>query len=80
VGLKDEPSLFEYIERHKLAGEMAYFKTSRDGHPWYPLLYGIYPGRSVALAAQEKLSAKLQQKDIWIRNMVSVHKEINAAK
>ncbi|MFC1602985.1 SPOR domain-containing protein [Pseudomonadota bacterium] len=80
VGLKDEASLHEYIERHKLTGELAYFKTSRNGQPWYPLLYGNYPGRSVAMTAQVKLSAKLRQKDIWIRNMVSVHTEINAQK
>ena len=80
VGLKDESSLQEYIERHKLTGEVAYFKTSRNNHPWYPLLYGIYPGRSVAMAAQVKLSAKLRQKDIWIRNIASVHEEINAQK
>jgi len=80
VGLRDESSLHEYIDRHKLTGEVAYFKTSRNNHSWYPLLYGIYPGRSVAMAAQVKLSAKLRQKDIWIRNIASVHEEINAQK
>ncbi len=78
IGLKDKPSLYVYIKRHKLAGDLAYFKTSRNGQPWYPLLYGSYSGRAVAIAAKEELSLQLQQKDIWIRNLGAVHKEINA--
>ncbi len=69
-----------YIRQHRLAGKVAYFKTSRNGQPWYPLLYGIYPNRAAAIAARPGLAAQLRQKGIWVRSLESVHKEINAAK
>jgi len=78
IGLKDEPGLFDYIKKHKLTEDAAYFKTSRNGHPWYPLFYGIYPNRAMAITARSKLSTQLNQKDIWIRNLAAIHKEIKA--
>jgi len=80
IGLTDRSKIPAYIKRHKLAGKIAYFKTSRNGQPWYPLLYGIYPDRAAAIAARPKLASKLRQKDIWTRSLESVHKEINAGK
>ncbi len=80
IGLTDRSKIPAYIKRHKLAGQVAYFKTSRNGKPWYPLLYGIYPDRAAAIAARPKLASQLRQKGIWARNLESVHKEIEAAK
>jgi len=80
IGLTDRSNIPTYIKQHKLTGKIAYFKTSRNGQPWYPLLYGIYPNRAAAIAARPKLASKLRQKDIWTRSLESVHKEIKAAK
>ncbi|MCF6354656.1 MAG: AAA family ATPase [Candidatus Polarisedimenticolaceae bacterium] len=80
IGLTDHSNIPAYIKRHKLAGQVAYFKTSRNGKAWYPLLYGIYPDRAAAIAARPKLASQLRQKGIWARSLESVHKEIEAAK
>ncbi len=80
IGLKDRAGLFDYIKQHELTGEAAYFKTSRNSHPWYPLLYGVYPNRAMAIAARSKLSVQLNQKDIWVRNLAAIHKEIKATR
>ena len=80
IGLTDRSNIPAYIKQHKLAGQVAYFKTSRNGKVWYPLLYGIYPDRAAAIAARPKLASQLRQKGIWARSLESVHKEIETAK
>lgn len=80
IALTDKSNIPAYIKQHKLTGKIAYFKTSRNGQPWYPLLYGIYPNRDTAIAARPKLASQLQQKGIWTRTLESVQKEIKAEK
>lgn len=78
IGLRDEPAIREFIKRHGLEGKAAYFKTSRGGRPWFPLLYGIYPDRKAAIAARSRLPRKLRRPDIWVRSLESVQTEIRA--
>ena len=80
IAFQDKSNILKFTKRHRLAGKIAYFKTTRNGQPWYPLLYGIYPNKAAAIAARPKLSSQLHKKDIWARSLDSVHKEIKAAK
>ncbi|MCB1753839.1 MAG: SPOR domain-containing protein, partial [Gammaproteobacteria bacterium] len=57
-------------------GNAAYFRTKSNGRPWFPVLYGLYPSRSAAVAARAKLPGKLATKDVWPRSMASVHQAI----
>ncbi len=79
IGLTDPANMAAYIKQHGLTEKAAYFETSRNGRPWYPLLYGVYPDRAAAVAARPGLASRLRQKGIWVRSLDSVQKEIRAA-
>ena len=76
IGAGDEQAVTSFIRRHRLQGNAAYFRTKSNGRPWFPVLYGLYPSRSAAVAARAKLPGKLATKDVWPRSMASVHQAI----
>jgi DamX protein len=76
IGLQDEAGIARFLERYKLPGQTAYFRTSRQGKPWFPVLYGIYPNRDAAVAARERLPESLKKAGVWPRSLESVQKEI----
>ncbi len=81
LGVRNEESLLNFIKAHKLlqSQNVAYYKTVYKGKQWYPLLYGVYPTKSEAVAAVKKLPDKIQKSVPWIRQMSAVQKEVQAA-
>ena len=59
IGLRDAQGIPRFIKRHSLNGQAAYFRTSHQGHPWFVVLYGVYPNRSAAVKARSTLSPEL---------------------
>jgi DamX protein len=78
IGLQEEAAVSRFLERHKLPGQTAYFRTSRQGKPWFPVLYGVYPNRDAAVAARDRLPASLKRSGAWPRSLESVQKEIRS--
>ncbi len=76
IGLQDEAGVARFLARNKLPGQTAYFRTSRQGKSWFPVLYGIFPNRDAALAARDRLPENLKKTDVWPRSLESVQKEI----
>lgn len=76
IGVGDEQAVTGFIRRHRLQGNAAYFQTKSNGRPWFPVLYGIYPSRSAAVAARSKLPGNLTTKGVWPRSIASVHQAI----
>jgi DamX protein len=76
VALGEEAGISRFLERFSLPGQAAYFRTMRQGKPWFSLLYGVYPDRQAALAARARLPAELQHSDVWPRSLASVQEEI----
>jgi DamX protein len=77
VGLRDEAGVRRFIQRHPLpGGEIAYFRTDRQGKPWYSVLYGIFSDRDTAVAERAKLPPGLRRTDVWPRSLESVQKEL----
>lgn len=77
AGFQDEGAIPGFLRRHPLAGSIAYYRTTRKGRLWFPVLYGVYPDRQKANEALNRLPEKLRQSGVWIRAMDSVHKEIS---
>jgi len=75
IGLGDEKAVARFIERHRLNKDVAYFRSNRDGTPWYSVLYGIYPNRDAAVAARATLPGKLGH-GVWPRTLGSVQQAI----
>lgn len=72
VGVRDAAAAKRFIDRHRLKGDVAYFKTLRSGQPWYSVIYGVYADRSAALKARETLPPVLRKSDVWPRTYASI--------
>jgi DamX protein len=78
IGVQDEAGVSRFLERYKLPGQTAYFRTSRQGKPWFPVLYGVFPNRDAAVAAKDRLPESLKRSGVWPRSLESVQKEIQS--
>ncbi|MCB1751607.1 MAG: SPOR domain-containing protein [Gammaproteobacteria bacterium] len=76
IGVGDEGAVTNFIQRHRLQGKAAYFRTESNGRPWFPVLYGIYPSRSAAVAARSKLPEALSGQGVWPRSLASIQQAI----
>jgi DamX protein len=78
MGSWDEQEVNEFIKTHALSGKVARFTSTRQGQPWYVLIYGLYPNKEAALKASEAWSAELAALPTWLRRMDSVQKQVKA--
>ena len=76
VGVQDEQSARAFIRQHHLQGAATYFRTSRNGRPWFSVVYGVYANRGEAVAARSRLPRKLAKSGVWPRTLASVQEAI----
>ncbi|HEB97364.1 MAG TPA: hypothetical protein ENI96_13160 [Sedimenticola thiotaurini] len=76
VGVQDEDSARSFIRRHHLSGPVAYFRTTRNGRPWYAVVYGDFASRADAVAARTRLPGRLARSGAWPRTFASVQQAI----
>ena len=60
------------VSKYKLQEQAFSIQGERQGQPWYPLLWGVYPSREAALAALKDLPAELRKSGAWARSLVSL--------
>ena len=78
LGAHDQETLKKFLAQNPLV-DIAMFKTTYRNKSWYVLVHGLYPNRSEALAALEKLPASLRQNtQPWARTLTSIQKLINS--
>jgi len=73
VGVGSEQAALGFIRRHRLDGDVAYFRTVRDGKPWFSVLYGVFPDRGAALRGRSRLPSSFRSRDAWPRTFASIH-------
>lgn len=73
VAVGSEPAARRFISQYRLAGDVAIFKTRRDGKAWYAVLQGVFPDRDAAIKGRSRLPAPLNHQDPWPRTFASVH-------
>jgi DamX protein len=71
-----EAALHDFVRHHHPRGELAFFRTRRNGRPWFPLLLGVYPDHAAASAARDALPKALRATGAWPRSFASVQQEI----
>jgi len=76
LGVQEELAAKQFIRRHGIATEAAYFKTLRNGKPWYSVVYGVYSGRDAAVEAKKALPAALKSGAGWPRSFGSIQQVI----
>lgn len=76
MGVRKETTVLQFIEKYRLQGRVSYYHTYYKSGDWYPLLYGIYSTRELALAKINELHEEISKSLPWVRRLSSVHGEI----
>ncbi|MGD2137726.1 MAG: SPOR domain-containing protein [Gammaproteobacteria bacterium] len=76
LGTRYEDALLEFVERHKPAGPLAYYKGSYKGKDWYVLLQGDFPSNQAAIDAIETLPKSISKNRPWPRRLGSIQTAI----
>ena len=72
LGTASEQALINFAKRHQIEDQSAYFSTSRDGRPWFSLVYGAYPDSVSARSAAKALPAALRGLNPWSRRFQDI--------
>jgi len=78
IGLQNRKSIQQFVKKHKLFNQVAYYKTLYRKKDWYPLLYGVYPTKRDASSAMKKLPKELRKFSPWIRTFSSIQRIIKS--
>ncbi|MBD3671586.1 MAG: SPOR domain-containing protein [Gammaproteobacteria bacterium] len=66
----------DFVGKYGLTDQAAVYQTTRDGKPWYVLVYGVYDSQQAAQAAAADLPAAVRQMQPWARSFASVQADI----
>ncbi len=69
-------TLRKFIIRHKLKQHLAFYRSQRNGKPWYSLVYGDYPDKQRAIDARNQLPRGLQKQKPWIRHFGDIQQAL----
>jgi len=75
VGSGNEQAIKAFIRKHKLNEQAAYYKTVKNGKPWFAVVHGVYKNNAQALKASKAVARKTSTKP-WIRPMNSIHQDL----
>ena len=78
VGSSDRSAAIRYIRDRGITNDAAYYATSRDGQPWYVVIYGNYADRDAAQAALLHLPPTLRAASPWIRQFGDIQTHLAA--
>lgn len=67
-----------FIKQHQLTGDVGYFESSRNGKPWYSVIYGSYTDQAAANSAIASLPASMNKIKPWVRRFDDIQAAINA--
>jgi len=78
-GTNKKENADQFINQHKLADQVGYFYTVRDGKDWYSVVYGAYPDKATAQQAVTSLPSTLKVKP-WVRRFDDIQASVNASR
>ena len=76
LGGRREAAIRQFAAANRLEGTSTILRTTRDGKPWYVLLYGAYPSRAAASQALAQMPATVRAAKPWPRSIATVQAEI----
>ncbi|WP_165857652.1 AAA family ATPase [Marinobacter sp. JSM 1782161] len=65
----EEATAIDFLNQHPDVTELVYTRSTRQGKPWYVVIYGRFPSREEARAAIARLPGNLARHDVWIRSL-----------
>lgn len=76
LGAQEEATVKRFLSQYPSLRKVAYYKTWRQGKPWYVVVQGDYPSDAAARAAIAQLPASLQKQSPWIRKVEIIHGQL----
>jgi DamX protein len=80
LGLSELQALRNYARDLTLQGDVAWFRTQRNGADWYVLVVGNYPDADAARAAIATLPAEVRRNQPWVRTFGSIQQAMSQAR
>jgi len=77
VSTVDSDTLTQFIKRHKLADQVAYYHKKVNGKTWHALVYGVYPSVAEARQAVAALPTALRNNKPWIQGIQTIQQAID---
>ncbi len=77
IGSTNEPALRGFVRRQELEGDLAIFRTLRDGKPWYTLIMGRFPDKDQAEKAASGLRGHFPEIRPWVRPMADIQRIVS---
>lgn len=72
--------LRNFVDQHDISQDVAFYRKRQANSEWYSVLYGLYANLSDARAARRDILNQLGTKDVWIRPLRDVQKDIKSKK
>lgn len=79
LGARTEKNVKQFIAQHGIAKQTYTYKTKLSGKDWYVVVYGEYPSKEAAKEAVASIPDSLKTDSLkpWVRDVDSIHKDIN---
>lgn len=68
MAARDETFIRQFIDKHQLNNQVAYFESRYQGEPWFSVIYGNFDSYRAAKAAAASLPASLKAAGPWVRS------------
>ena len=79
IALSDPEGLQNFQRKHDLQ-EALHYRSQRNGKPWHVLVLAPFADRAAAEKARDSLPAEVRKQGPWIKSLVAIQQEINAAR
>ena len=77
LGAKELSTVHRFLALYPSLQNLVYYKTTRNGAPWYVVVQGNYPDYASAKAATQKYPEKLRKQGPWIRKVEAIQKDLS---
>ncbi|MCP5018567.1 MAG: hypothetical protein GY938_25295 [Ketobacter sp.] len=76
LGAKEKSTVDKFLAMYPSVQKLSYYKTQRNGAPWFVVVQASFPNYEAAKAAVAKLPQKLQKQGPWIRKIEAIQKDL----
>ncbi len=76
LGAKELSTVRRFMGMYPSLQGVVFYKTTRQGQPWYVIVQGNYPSHEAAKAATTQYPSQLRKQGPWIRKLEAIQKEL----
>lgn len=76
LGANEESTVKRFLSQYPSLKKVSYYRTQRQGKPWYVVVQGDYPDYASAKRAVASLPAAIRQQTPWVRQVDAIRQEL----